>query len=264
VATEDNVVSPPGAGEPRSGGLVFALLAGLALAALAGVLIWRRRATATRLHEGAEPALERQDPEPAMAKIADALPRVADAAPEPAVAQPALTGLVSTRFAPRLEIALTPLRCTVGAEDVTIEFEVEVFNSGKAAARAVGADAILTSGAGDQGAEIGRFFERYVPAGSGRIDMIEPLTRVSVRHQVVARRDQLQLLSAAGRTVLVPIVAVDVRYSSSGGPRQSGISALVGRETGADRLAPIPMEPVPRVYRNLAARPLPQQVADAG
>src|SRR5206468_5745085 len=82
-------------------------------------------------------------------------------APQP-VAQPkaapvetgARRGIVASRLRPSLELGVQPLRCLVDDDQVTIEFEVELFNSGTAPARSVIAEASLFNASASQDQEL--------------------------------------------------------------------------------------------------------------
>ncbi|HEX6740217.1 MAG TPA: hypothetical protein VF079_00275, partial [Sphingomicrobium sp.] len=56
-------------------------------------------------------------------------------APAPEAAPPGPVGIVSSRLRPWVDIAFAPLGCTVDDERVTVEFEVQLTNSGGALAR---------------------------------------------------------------------------------------------------------------------------------
>jgi hypothetical protein len=156
---------------------------------------------------------------------------------------------------------MQPLRCIVEDSHVTIEFELELFNSGSAPARAVLVEATQFNAGPTQDQEIEAFFAK--PVGEGdRIAGIEPLKRMTLRTQVVTSREHVQVLEVAGRQVFVPLIAFNALYRWSGGEGQTSVSYLFGRDTKSDKMAPFRLDLGPRVFRGLGARQLPTGVRE--
>jgi len=155
---------------------------------------------------------------------------------------------------------MQPLRCLVDDEEVTIEFEVELFNSGTAPARAVIAEASLFNASSSQEQELAAFYAR--PPGAGeRIDSIPPMTSMTFTNRVVAPRAQVQEYELAGRKSFVPVLAFNAQYEWSGGGKgQSSLAYLLGRETRGDKLGPLHIDGAQRELRGLGARVLPTAV----
>lgn len=241
------------------------ILAALALVGGALFLLWRRRQQAAYaggpgfdLFVPPEPA---PAPPPRPAPVPP--PRAAAPAPaprpEPAPAPPSKnpsSGIVASRLRPSLEIGVQPLRCIVEGERVTVEFEIELFNSGTAPARAVLAEASLFNAGANQDQELGRFFAN--PVGEGeRIDAIPAMRRMNFVSRVTATRDAIQEYELGGRKVFVPVLAFNALYTSNGAQAQTSAAYLIGRDTGGDKLGPLSLERGPREIAKLAARPLP-------
>lgn len=235
------------------------LLAALALAGGTLFLLWRRRPREA-LAGGAEFDLfVPPEPAPAPAPRPRAPEPQPTPAPPPKLAAPASNGIVASRLRPSLEIGMQPLRCIVEDDQVTIEFEVELFNAGTAPARAVLAEASLLNASAAEGQELAAFFAN--PAGAGeRIDAIAPMKRLAITSQVVAPRSAIQEYDLGGRKSFVPVVAFNALYEGSGGKAQSSIAYLVGRETNSDKLGPLHLDAGKREFRALGARPLPTGV----
>ena len=237
------------------------LLAAIALAAGTIFLLWRRRPREALaggpqidLFAAPEPApVRRPEPAPRQAPPA-AAPKPVPAAPRPAA--PATSGIVASRLRPSLEIGMQPLRCLVADDQVTLEFEIDLFNAGSAPARAVLAEASLLNAGGTQEQELSAFFANPVGAGE-RIDAIPPLKRVTLTSQVVAPRAAIQEYALAGRKAFVPVIAFNALYEWSGGQGQTSAAYLVGRETGHDKLGPMHLDQGAREFRAVGARPLP-------
>lgn len=224
------------------------LLAAVALGAGAGFLFWRNRSR--QALAGVPRADAFVAPEPATR------PGPVPAPPKPSSSIP---GLVSTRLRPWVEIGMQPLRCVLDDEKVTVEFELELFNSGSAPARAVLAEATLLNAGPDQERSVRAFFEK--PVGEGeRIIAIPPLKRFHVKTHVTVPRDQVQPYEVAGRTVFVPVLAFNALYRWSAGEGQTSASYLLGRDTKSEKLAPFRLDLGPRIFRGLGARLLPAAV----
>jgi hypothetical protein len=228
------------------------LIAALALAGGTIFLLWRRRPREA-LAGGPDFDLfvapeSAPAPEPARA------PPPPPAPVPPRRAAPAASGIVASRLRPSLELGVHPLRCLVDDSQVTIEFEVELFNAGTAPARAVLAEASMLNAGATQDQELAVFFANPVGAGD-RLDAIPPMRRVSLTSKVVAPRDAIQEYELAGRKAFVPVLAFNALYEWSGGKAQTSAAYLVGRETKGDKLGPLRLES--RAFGSLAARELP-------
>jgi hypothetical protein len=227
------------------------LIAAIALGAGGAFLLWRRRSREA-LAGGAEYDLFAA-PEP----VPPPAPSPAPApAPEPAPERPAFSGLVSTRLRPWIEIGFQPVRCVVEERQVTIDFELELYNSGSIAAQSVLVETNLFNAGKGQDQELGAFFAN--PAGRGDQQVsIPPLKRMTVKSQVVVARDRVQIFEVAGRKLFVPLVAFNAVYRWTGGGGQTSASYLVGRDTKSDKMAPFRLDLGPRVFRGVGARALP-------
>ena len=227
------------------------LLAALALGVGGGFLFWRRNNR--EAYAGGPHVDEFVAPQPQ--PRAPAPPAPAPVPPPPA----APAGIVSTRMRPSIEVAFQPMRCIVEEQRVTLEFELEVLNSGNGPARNVLIEGSLFNAGATQDEEIGAFFAS--PAGQGeRIPVIPPMQRVELRPQLHVALDQLRILDAGGRRFFVPLIAFNAFYERNGGAGQTSVAWLIGRDTKAEKLAPFRVDLGPRVFRGLAARPLPISV----
>lgn len=215
------------------------------LGAGAAFLFWRRRSR--HAFAGGAAVDDYVAPEPATVPVA---------APPSRPAPAPLAGVVSSRLRPWIDVAFQPLNCAVEDDKVTIDFELELFNSGSAPARAVLAEASLFNAGADQDQALGAFFAK--PAGSGeRIVTIEPLKRVALRHQVVVERSQVTEYELAGHKVFVPVIGFNALYRWSGGEGQTSAAYLLGRDTSSDKLGPFRLDMGRRSFGAIAGRPLP-------
>ena len=214
------------------------LLAVLALVAGIAFLLWHRRAREAYAGGPEIDLFVAPEPVPAPAPRA-AAPRPAALPPKPVAPSPKSGGIVAARLRPSLELGMQPLRCVVDDAQVTIEFEIELFNAGAA-----------------QEQELAAFFANPIAAGEG-LDVIEPLKRLAFTNQVVAPRDAIQEYELAGRKTFVPLIAFNAVYEWSGSKGQTSAAYLVGRGTGGDKLGPMRLDLGAREFRGLAAHALP-------
>ena len=254
-------------GDPQSSGTLAPehglplwpwLLAAVALGAGGAFLFWRRHGHGDghgREAFAGGPQVDAFVP-PAAPRLAP--PRAAPPRPAPP-ADTVPAGIVSTRLRPWLDIAFQPIRCIVEEQEVTIEFELDLFNSGSAPAREVLIEASLFNASPTQDEEIGTFFAH--PVGEGqRVAVIKPLKRFALRPQLMIPRDQLRVLEAGERRLFVPLIAFNVLYGWGSDKGQSSAAYLVGRDTKADKLAPLRLDLGRRLFRGLGARALPLAV----
>lgn len=235
------------------------LIAALALAGGVLFLLWYRRPREAYADSAKFDLFV--PPEPAPSPPRQTAPRPAppppDLPPVPEAPRPrAPSGIVSSRLRPSLEIGVQPLRCVVDDSQVTIEFELDLFNAGSAPARAVMAEATLFNPGATQEQELSAFFANPVGAGN-RLEAIPPLKRITLTSQVVAPRAAIQEYELAGRKSFVPVIAFNALYEWSGGKGQTSAAYLVGRETSGDKLGPVRLDQGAREMRRLGARALP-------
>ncbi|HEX6784051.1 MAG TPA: hypothetical protein VF098_05295 [Sphingomicrobium sp.] len=232
------------------------LLAALALAAGAIFLLWRRRPSeafaglpdgelVTPVEVAPQPVAP--PPPPAPRNVVSSAFRAPPSAP---------VGLVSSRLRPSLEIGVRPLRCVVNDQQVEIEFELELYNSGTAPARAIHAEASLINASATQDQDLAAFFANASPTPD-RLDVIPPMRRIALTSRVVAPRSAIQEYELAGRKSFVPLIAFNALYQWSGGSGQTSAAYLVGRETRGDKLGPLRLDQGPRELGGLGARELP-------
>jgi hypothetical protein len=230
------------------------LLAALALAAGGIFLFWRNRSRHAFAGGPQVDAYVAPQPAPAPRPASRAKAPAANAPPPPSI-----PGIVSTRIRPWIDIGFNPLRCVLDDEKATVEFEIELFNSGSAPARAVLVEASLFNAGAQQDRDIGAFFAN--PVGEGeRIVVIPPLKRVGLRTQVVAPRAQIQAYELGGRQVFIPLIAFNALYRWGGGEGQTSSSYMLGRDTKGEKMGPFRLDLGPRIFRGVAARQLPTAV----
>lgn len=198
------------------------------------------------------PARPRPDPVPPRGQPA---PRPDPVPPKPAP-KPAGDGLiVSTGLKPQLNVQFQPDRAVVTEQEVLLQFDVVLTNSGGAPARDVLVDAKLVPAYAGQDQEIAAFFQQPQDGGD-RMAAIPPLGKIALKSAVRLPIDQLHSFEVEGRRLFVPLVAFNILFRSGAGEGQASASFLVGRGSDEDeKLAPFRLDLGPRIFRGLSARP---------
>jgi hypothetical protein len=231
------------------------LIAALALGAGGAFLFWRSRSREAFAGGPHLDLFSAPEPTPTPAPPPKAK-TPAPATVQPRAAPPVPGGVVSTGLRPWIEIALQPLRCIVEETRITFEFELDIFNSGNAPARDVLVEASVFNAGPTQEKDIGAFFAQPVAQGE-RIAAIPPLQRMTLRSQVVAPRENVQVLEVAERQVFIPLIAFNALYRWSAGNGQTSASYLLGRDTKSAKMAPFRLDLGRRIFRGVGARLLP-------
>jgi hypothetical protein len=163
--------------------------------------------------------------------------------------------IVSTGLKPQLDVQFTPDRAIVTENEIMLQFDVVLANSGSAAARDVLVHAEMFTAHAGQDQEIAAFFQNPMVDGD-RMTAIPPLGKISLKTTARLPLDQIHSFEAAGRKLFVPLVGFNILYRSSGGEGHASASFLVGRGNEQDdKLAPFRLDLGPRIFRGLSARP---------
>lgn len=202
------------------------------------------------------PDRPRPDPVPPRAQPAprpDPVPPMPAGQPRPAPASDGL--IVSTRLKPELNVQFQPDRAVVTEQEVLLQFDVILTNSGSAPARDVLVEAKLVPAHAEQDREIATFFQQPQATGD-RMAAIAPLAKVALKSAVRLPLDQLHSFEVDGRKLFVPLVAFNILFRSGGDEEQASASFLVGRGNDRDeKLAPFRLDLGPGIFRGLSARP---------
>jgi hypothetical protein len=230
------------------------LLLAVVLGAGGAALLWRRR---SREAIAGAPKMDAfVAPEPAPAPPRAAVPEPVPAPPSAPRSRPKPVGVVSSRLRPWIDLVFAPIGCIVDDDRVTLEFEIQLTNSGSAPARDILVEASLFNAGATQEQDIGAFFAN--PVGQGeRIEMIAPLQHVVIRTSLIAPLQNIQIFEIGGRKVFVPLAAFNVLYRAPGGGGQSSLAYMLGRETTGEKLGPLRADLGPRTFTGLGTRPLP-------
>ncbi|MDK2760258.1 MAG: hypothetical protein KYX64_02725 [Sphingopyxis sp.] len=274
IAVADQA-QPPRAAPPRTGTPLWAWIMAVLAALGAGFWYWRRRAapgvpTIDEVDDAPLPAT----PHPAAPRPAPraALPSARPAAPPPAApaapapvaspqgAGPAASPLVTRAVEEKRAIvgmALEILSIRVQPDHVVVGFALNLVNQGSAAATGLMVRIALNQGSAMPEAVLGRFFD-----GAGGSVLRDDITLApgageQLSSEAMLSRAGIEPLMMGGRGVLVPVMAFDVTYHWDGEGDAFGQNAgsfVVGRELGADKLAPLPLDRATYVVDRPGAR----------
>lgn len=240
----------PPAAEPaqpdRPAGLAWLWLFGAALAAVAAILLFRRR---RRPHdEYARDPHEHYDDATMMAAGAPAIAPLAYEAAPAAAATAAAAAASSERAS--LELQMRPVRAGVTDDDAVVQFELTIDNQGSGAARDV------------------RISTWMFPAGSPRSEMESLLIEPDAEADLIGAGDRRSFetqvaLPTAGiaQDSVLPVVVAEARYRLEDGSEQhTSASFAVGVPLG-DELAHFDLENPSGLHEGVEARPLEPQSA---
>lgn len=225
------------------------IAAGAGLAALvAGILWWRRRReTSVAVPQNTRPAPEAREPVQPAAAPPDAPQPVAT----PAMLDPA--PIVPDRA--QVTMILQPRRAGLNLLSATVEAELLLRNDGVAPALAIRVGALLIGAAAGLPGDVGPLFARPVGRPVTPPFALAPGEERRVRLVVALPRAEIQPLTAGGRAMFVPVVAVNVLYDAGGIEGQTAQAFAVGVErVDSAKLAPLWLDQPARMFDAIGAR----------
>lgn len=170
-----------------------------------------------------------------------------------------LTGAVSMRMRPTLELQLEPNQLVFDGRSAKLRFTIMVVNSGNASARDVLVEVNMFNASPTQNQDISAFFEHPEARGE-RLAEIPAGRNVALASEVVIPVERMRVFELNGRQLFVPLIAFNALYSWVGGEGQTSASFMLGRNTGGEKMGPFHIELGPRVFRSVAAREQPLRV----
>ncbi len=160
---------------------------------------------------------------------------------------------------PWLELELKTERATFNDTEASVNFELEIRNSGKSEAKNLRIDVKMFNGSEQQDKEIGAFF-RTAGRESTRLNL--PVIGAGesgvIKGEVGLPRDQMRALRLDDRMLFIPVIAVNALYDCDDGRTgQTSRSYIVGRELQAEseRMGAFRVDQGPRIWRTVGQRP---------
>ncbi|WP_198353276.1 hypothetical protein [Sphingomonas sp. MA1305] len=225
-------------------------LAGLLVIGAAGgaIVLLRRRATSqTEIAPGAPAS---SPPAPTMP------PRAIDPAParEPAMLDraPPAPGPVP---AAELTLTLTPRRAGLNLISATAEAELVVRNDGPVPVQGVRVGSALLEAGNGQESAVAEYFTEAITRPAVAPFALEPGEERRVRIVVARARDAIRGVPANGRTMFVPVVAINILYQANGGSGQAARAFAIGvGRDGGSKLMPFWLDQPSGMFDGLEAR----------
>jgi hypothetical protein len=215
-----------------AGGLLLALLAGLGLRRLAAARTAARKRAQRQVR--------------AAARAAEAAAASGPPVPQAAAGPRA-----------RLELDFVPERAVATEAETVVHYDIVLRNGGEEAAGNIRIDARMFN-AGAQAA-IGAFLKGPIHDRSGSPQItIAPGGELKLSSAIAMPRDEVRGIEVQGRSIFVPVVAINVAYDWGGaGAGRTSRSWLVGREPAApsEKMGAFRLDLGPRIYRSVAQRP---------
>lgn len=249
----------------------------VAVLAVAGVAVMRRRRSRAdafveteEASVGVEAPLPPLRPEPVLRPASAGA--VTQAAIEPSPISPSPDGLspetamanpVRSIPAPpalaqraRLDIELNPLRAGVNLLTATLDVELVIRNVGDGVAEDVVAGVTLLSAETGQEATLARLFAEPVARPLAPAFALGPGETKRMKALVTLARSAINVLTAAGRPMYVPVAAANVLYTRDGEQGQTAAAFAIGIERdGSDKLGPFWLDVPGQMAERVAARP---------
>jgi len=239
------------------------------LAALGGGLLWWLRRNRSEPEEefgqlafaGAPASASAPAPSPRPAPP----PVARSAAPPAATPQPAAqpaprpgnVGVVSSRLRAWLDLDVGIRVAAMTTEELQLEVDILLTNSGSAPAREIAVEALLLNAGPEQETELAHFYARPEPEQQSP-DAIAPMGQLALSATLKMSRVAFREYAAGTGKVMVPVVALSAGYKAGGSRGRTSGAFLVGRgEPGAEKLAPLPTDQGAKGFARLAARRLP-------
>ncbi len=254
-AAEPSPTTPRPAPEnaPQAGILPWIVGGALALLALAGLLLLRRRRV-----DDSQPD-PRPAPEAAAPPIAPPPPAPAPAA-SPSPPPPTLPEPDTGRPWLDMDLAITQARFSLVG--VTVAYSLILHNRGETAAQDIMVRGVIGNAGAQQQALLQGFFGGDEGMPLHHSVAIEPGETRVLAGELRLAADAIQPVQMGQRSLLIPIAAFDAAYRWGGegddplGEGRTARAFIVGQEQEppTDRLAPLRLDQGPRQYRRPAAR----------
>lgn len=158
---------------------------------------------------------------------------------------------------PWIDLAIVPRRAGLNLVTATADVGLMLRNVGETAARNVRIDVRLLSAKAGQEGELGALFAALIGRPVTPPFDLAPGAEKTTRALATLLRGDIAVLTAAGRPMFVPIVAVNVLYDrGDGGTGQTAAAFAIGIErTGSERLAPFWLDQPNAMHEALGQRP---------
>lgn len=156
-----------------------------------------------------------------------------------------------------LDLTLRPLRAGLNLLSATVEAELTIVNPGKATASDIRLAPALFAASQSQDADLAAHEARPIPRPAIPAFALGPGEARTTRIVTALPRAAIPPLTAAGRPMFVPMLAVSCHYALAGQPvRMSRAFAIGIRRNDIAKLAPLWLDLPPRMHNDVVARSL--------
>jgi MYXO-CTERM domain-containing protein len=179
-------------------------------------------------------------------------------APLPAAAAEPIAPRPEPAPRPWLELTLKAERASATLTETIVNFELEIANTGKSAARNLRIDVKMFNAGAEQDKEIGAFF-RTAGRESTKLNLpgIAPESVGVINGQVTMPRDEMRAVVLDDKYLFIPVIAVNALYDwGEGRTGQTSKSYVVGRELQqpSEKMGAFRVDQGPRVWRTVGQR----------
>ena len=183
-------------------------------------------------------------------------PPVPPPPPAPTPAPPPIAPVATMRAT--LDLDLIPTRAGTNLLSAAVEYTILLRNTGDAAATGVRLDVRLLSAGPRQDAVIAALFDMPIAQPNTTPFDLPPGTTVDLGGMAMHPKDSLEVMDVSGRTLFVPVLAVNITYDWAGsdtvGSGQTARSYVIGIDRGGDaKLQPFRLDAAARMYDTVGA-----------
>ncbi|QNA86738.1 hypothetical protein G4G27_02910 [Sphingomonas sp. So64.6b] len=161
----------------------------------------------------------------------------------------------------RIELALRPIRAGTNLTSAAVEYDIDVRNTGEAAARGIRLDIRLLSASADQDAILEGLFAAPIDKPPVAPFDLEPGANVSLGGMAMLPNEAISVLTVQGKAFYVPVMAINALYhwapgEAHGGSGQTATAFVIGIDRGPDaKMAPFRLDTGPRMHEGVGQRP---------
>lgn len=174
--------------------------------------------------------------------------------------KPVAGGIVSRRLRGWIEVDLVVREILFNGAEALLRVDLILSNSGSAPARDLALEALVLNGGETQGVELDAFFQRPA-AHVAAVAELGPFNDTIISHELTMSRAMIRAYEVQGRTMFVPLMAINASYRIAAGEGRTSAAFLIGREVpGSDKLAPLLLPQGPDRTLGLGVRRLDEAV----
>lgn len=154
----------------------------------------------------------------------------------------------------QLTLAFTPKRAGTNLLSAAVEYLVTIRNTGAASATGIRLDIRLLGAGRQQQALVETLFAGPIAQPITAPFDLAPDSIAELGGMAMHPKDTIEVIEANGRTLFIPVIAVNLRYGWDGGDGQTAHAYVVGIDRGPDaKFAPFRLDGPPRMHNQVAS-----------